>query len=194
MRITVVTPTIMRAALKQTVEALDGILREGDEHLVVRDACARTRDEHVLKELPMSRWVQYFECHWQGSRFGNAQRDVAFEMARGDCIVCLDDDDMPVKEAYDVLHELEPDPDTVHVFRMHRLDDNRMFMAEIQQHGSIGGPMCVYPKRPDLPLWMKHNRYESDWLVFEEVRDGMGLKIVCHPEIICRVSAQNIGR
>ena len=192
MRITVVTPTIFRPSLKETVEALDNILTEGDEHLVIRDASRPPVDIPLIKALPQSRWALYFEGFFPESKYGNAQRDAGIQMARGDCIVFLDDDDLPEPQGYEVLHGLEYDPEVVHVFGMYREMDDKTFRAEVQEHGELGGPMVVLPKRDDLPRWYEVNQYSTDWAIFQKVKE-MGLKIVCHDEIICRVPRANLG-
>ena len=118
-----------------------------------------------------------------GSTFGNAQRDYAHIVAQGDCIVYMDDDDWPGKEAFSVLHKLEKNKDTVHFFRMR--NRNIVYLSNIPLVGQMGGPQCVPPVREDLPLWMSNNIYEADGVFLCKCHDLY--HPVYHDEVICYI-------
>jgi glycosyltransferase involved in cell wall biosynthesis len=193
MRITVVTPTIMRPSLRDTVKAVWDCLLPGDEHIIVRDAATNARDEGMLMELPVSPFTRYFEANIPGSRYGNGQRDCAIQMAAGDCIVYIDDDDLPGRAAFDVLHREEPNPDACHLFSMLNESTGRLFGTDDLSATNVGGPQLVVPNRKDLPKWLDANDYMSDFDVIQRTTQMPGMWVKHHPEIICYVSKQSYG-
>lgn len=194
MKITVVTPTIFRPTLRRAVEGVAEYLLPGDEHIIVRDAARDAADLDLYKNLPVNEYTKYFEAYVPYSEYGNAQRDLAIHMAAGDCIVYLDDDDLPHADAYKVLHELEFDPNVTHVFRMYREYDRNTFTGETHMLGHLGGPMVVAPRRPDLPKWHNSSSYTSDFTWFSRVKNLPGMEVINHEEFICIVPIPSNGK
>ena len=194
MKITVVTPTIFRPTLRRAVEEVGQLLLPGDEHIVVRDAARDAADLDLYKNLPVNEYTKYFEAYVPFSSFGNAQRDLAIHMAAGDCIVFLDDDDLPHPDAYKVIHELEPDPNVTHVFKMYREYDRLTFEGGVHKIGGFGGPMLVAPRRPDLPKWYNSNNYISDFLWGTALKNLPGMRFENHEEFICIVPTPSTGK
>jgi glycosyltransferase involved in cell wall biosynthesis len=193
MKISVITPTIFRSSLKYCVEEVDKLLREGDEHIVVFDTNREPQDKELYKSAPFGT-ASFYETGLPNHNFGNLQRDAGIEVATGEALVFLDDDDIPFKAAYDVLHNLEYDRDTVHMFKMYHTPMGKMLTPNKQQYGCIGTPMWVVPKRDDLPKWADNNGYDSDFLFFTNLKKMSDIKIVCHEEVICIVPKQNFGQ
>lgn len=192
MKISVITPTLFRTSLKYCVSEVARLLRDGDEHIVVRDS-SRPPANQKLYETVMNE-PGFYEMKVKGSAFGNGQRDFGIRLAKGEALVFLDDDDLPFEDGYKVLHDLEYDKDTMHIFRMLRLPDKQMFYAEAQTYGGIGCPMVVVPNRPDLPSWAEDNTYASDFIWFTKVAALPGMKIVCHDELIAIIPVSSLGQ
>lgn len=194
MKITVVTPTIMRASLRDTIAAVAECLLPGDEHLIIRDCTAEPRDFTVADSPPTNEYTLWYESSIPHSRFGNGQRDCGIQLARGDCIVFIDDDDLPCKPAFDVLHNETADQNTCHLFPMFNVKIDRVYTTDDLTVSNIGGPQMVVPNRKDLPKWLDANDYTSDFYFIQRTSEMPGMWLKHHPEIICRVDGQSFGK
>lgn len=195
MKITVVTPTIFRPSLRKVVEEVAKCLLPGDEHIIVRDGETHARDKSMLDSPPMSEYTVYYEAGTQESRYGNFQRDCAIQIAAGDCVVFIDDDDLPNKVAYDILHEENADPNTIHMFSMQNTGSGYVYHStDGLGFGQVGTPMCVVPNRKDLPNWCDTNGADSDNIFINRVAAMPGMWIKHHPEIICYVPRHSCGK
>jgi len=178
MRITVVTPTRGdRDSINSTIATVASLLLPGDEHLLIHDA---PPDAPILK-YESSLFTSLHRHHVVGSVYGNAQRDYAASIAKGDCLVYIDDDDWPGPDAFRVLHATEADPNKVHFFRMQ--NHGFTFPSDRPIVGTMGGPQCVPPVRTDLPRWAQHNVYEADGHFLMEC--ARRYEKVFHSEVIC---------
>lgn len=183
MRITVVTPTRgIRDTLNNVIEQVAKLLLPGDEHLLIYDA----PDNAPQLDYRSSLFTKLHRVHVPGSVYGNAQRDFAATVAQGDCLVYMDDDDLPGAAAFAALHAAEPDRNVTHFFRMQTRGG--FFNSNTPGVGQMGGPQCVPPVRPDLPKWMSHNIYEADGYFL--VKCHKSYRPVYHQEIICYVRGQ----
>jgi len=180
MTLSIITPTTLeRVSLYQTIDAVSAMRAEGDEHIVVIDG------DTIPHWLPTPAGVTYWTCKSRKSIYGNAQRDLGMAKATGQLLVFLDDDDLPGKDAYDVLHALPSDNLTCHMFAMKYNGGATKDAKASIPFSQVGGPQLVVPNRPDLPKWMSQNLYEAD---FHFMRGCVNmLSVIEHPEIICYV-------
>ena len=118
-----------------------------DQHIVIGDgpqpdaaSWMPARDERF----------NYYE-HGPTHDFGNSQRDFAIQMARGDFLMFIDDDDaiIPGVLASDIRPALARAPHDCHVFRMRGHPCRRSLML-----GDLGGSMLICPNVPSkLGRW-----------------------------------------
>ena len=186
MRITVVTPTRgTRLTLDGVIERVGKLLLPGDEHLLIYDAPEKAPQLKFRSSL----FTKLFRYQHPSSVFGNAQRDFALTVAKGDCLVYMDDDDWPGPAAFAALHAAVADPNVAHFFRMKA--KHGVYPSDRPIVGEMGGPQCVPPVRPDLPKWMDANVYEADGHFLGKVHSLY--TPVHHNEIICYVRGSEWG-
>ena len=127
MRLSVITPTVARDSLRETLASIAPQLRLGDEHIVVGDgpqfAAAAICSEFVVSyhDGPISgSWVLH-----SGDYGAKARR-------RGDWLLFCDDDDVFTPGALDVVRRrvVVDNPTTPHVFRMERTRWNDVLWAD----------------------------------------------------------------
>lgn len=193
MKITVVTPTIMRASLRQMVDDVAKCLLPGDEHLIIRDGLSAPRDPGVVDNPPTSAYTKWLSLSDEASDWGNAQRDLGIQEASGDCIVFLDDDDMPAKGGYDKLHSLEPDSNMSYMFMMSNISTNVLLTGEEVRLGGVSTQMFVTPNRKDLPKWADDNSYGSDYTFIKNVLSMPGMGMTRHELLLCLYQGQHFG-
>jgi hypothetical protein len=185
MTLSIITPTnLNRVHLYKTIEGAQSVMAEGDRHIIIVDGPAIPR---MLPDHPNLFYTTHQHKH---SIVGNAQRDHGIQnYATGDMIVFLDDDDMPDKAAYDVLHALEPDKFGCHMFSMKYKNGGTKAPNKKIPGARVGGPQLVVPNNGLLPKWMDHNAYEADWWFMKACSERF--HITEHPEIICHVGGLN---
>ena len=182
MRLTVITPTLGRETLRDTLASIAPQLRIGDEHLVIGDGpqpdAAAMCAEFVVSyhDGPVSR------------SYGTAQRDHGIGIARGDWLLFCDDDDLFAPDALATVRRVVADnPATPHVFRMRRQRYGDVLWADRDvREGNVGTPMIVTPRYDDLPLWADGQMsYTADHRFIKRVTDAHG--IAWREEVICIV-------
>ena len=93
MRYSLITPTLVRNSLKRLCDSIDSQTDTDWEHLVVLD-CELSREQWAIIDSikhPQRRIIRCMKTHPKD--FGNAARREAFDLATGDYILQIDDDD-----------------------------------------------------------------------------------------------------
>jgi glycosyltransferase involved in cell wall biosynthesis len=99
MLLTIVTPTILRETLARTCASID---RQGFadwEHLVMID---RPAESFSLQPL-MDERRKFIFCQAAHNDYGNSCRRKAYELAQGEYIFCIDDDDFLMPGALELI-------------------------------------------------------------------------------------------
>ena len=183
MRLTVITPTLARPSLCDTLASIAPQLHDGDEHLVIGDG-AQPRAAEMCAE--------YGASYQDGPRthnYGAAQRDVGMVLAQGDWLLFCDDDDTFTPDALATVRQVVVDnPITPHLFRMrYRAGGGSLWRDEVVREGNVGTPMIVVPAGLVLPAWSDGHpvAYTSDHRFIQRVTYLYG--VIWRKEIICIV-------
>lgn len=165
MTISVVMPTTGRPTLAAAISSVVDQLEDDDRLIVVCDTingnpvCARA----IVSDFQPAN-IDYLECGVPGSRFGNGQRDrgLAFAAGRSSHVAFLDDDDVWVHGAYDiVVGTVSADPQAAHIFRAEWGPGHhwhgRLWAEPVFRVGNVGTPMLILPNRPYRASWMDSN-------------------------------------
>lgn len=84
---TIITPTINRTTLIQTCDSIDAQECKEWEHLIISDGCAVT---HISKANEEKRRIVITP---RTNNYGNSQRHLGSQLAKGKYLLYLDDDD-----------------------------------------------------------------------------------------------------
>lgn len=183
MRLTVITPTLARPSLRDTLASIAPQLHDGDEHIVIGDG-AQPRAAEACAEYGAS-----YQDGPQTHNYGAAQRDVGISLARGDWLLFCDDDDTFTPDALATVRQVVVDNPTMpHLFRMrYRASGVVLWQDDIVCEGNVGTPMIVVPTCLELPAWSDGHpvAYTSDHRFIQRVTDLYG--VVWRKEIICIV-------
>jgi hypothetical protein len=162
----VIVPTIGRPTLSRTLASID-IQRmvPGDQTIVVHD------------DPPHRDW-------------GAWARTEGMKQATGDFLLFMDDDDVYVPGAFDVIRAaVAAIPEHVHIFRMRRFapfNDILWGFKDLSAPGQVGTPMFVVPNRRDwLGTWS--TRYECDFDFLVTTTRKMGRNPTWHQDLIAEV-------
>jgi len=94
MRYTFITPTLVRDTLPRLCESIDKQTNGDWEHIIVIDCPMTPHKEEVLAQVKSDPRRKIVTCTTQHVRdFGNAARRQAFDIAEGEYILDIDDDD-----------------------------------------------------------------------------------------------------
>lgn len=152
--IAIITPTISRPTLRRALTSAR--LTPDDEWLVIGDG-PQPEAEKVCKGLAILPYLRYVEGKPTGNR-GNEQRDFGMMLAAADYLLFLDDDDVFVSGAIDVVRrhlDEQPHPHPI-IFRM--FHNGGVIWASPELHpGNVGGAMFCAPNIKDkLGRWTGH--------------------------------------
>ena len=182
MRLTVITPTISRPSLRDTLASIAPQLAAGDEHLVIGDG-PQPDAAAMCAEFGAS----YHDGPVSGS-WGTAQRDYGIGLATGDWLLFCDDDDVFAPGALDAVRAAVVDnPRTPHVFKMRRerYHDELWAFPEIRE-GNVGTPMIVTPRFAMMPTWVdRWHAYTADCRFAQRLADAHG--VIWRKEVLCIV-------
>lgn len=92
-------PTLITTA----VEALDGQDYENLEIVLVDDGSERSESEHALAEIAAHNWRHELRLVRQENRYLGAARNAGTAAGRGDLVVFVDDDDVPMEHFVSTL-------------------------------------------------------------------------------------------
>src|SRR6516164_8646027 len=93
MRYSLLTPTLCRPTLKRLCDSIDAQSSTSWEHIVIVD-CDPTPEQRVILESiqhPQRRIVRCSKSHVRD--YGNTARREGYDIAQGDYILQIDDDD-----------------------------------------------------------------------------------------------------
>ena len=182
MRLSVITPTIGRASLRDTLASVAPQLRRGDEHIIIGDG-VQPDARAMCAEFVVSYQDGPLSRSW-----GTAQRDYAISVAAGDWLLFCDDDDVMTPDALETVRAVVVDnPGKPHIFRMRRsLYGDELWADREIREGNVGTPMIVTPRFPDLPKWVDtYHAYTADHRFAKRITDAHG--VVWRSEVICLV-------
>ena len=154
-----ITPTISRPTLKRAL--LSARLTPEDEWLVIGDG-PQPEAERMVRDLAVIPYLRYLEGPFS-QNWGCEQRDLAMSVSDRDYFLFLDDDDVFVPRAIDIvryhLEALAPRP---MIFRMYHNGRVRWESREMFP-GNICTSMFCLPNAPDkLGRWSNGGGYSSD--------------------------------
>lgn len=94
MRYTLITPTLIRDTLPRLCKSIDSQTNGDWEHIVVIDCPLTEHKKIILDQIPPNPKRQFITCTKEHAKdFGNAARRQAFDIAQGEYILDIDDDD-----------------------------------------------------------------------------------------------------
>ncbi|MHC4698486.1 MAG: glycosyltransferase family A protein [Planctomycetota bacterium] len=150
--ISLITPTLGRESLSDTIESVIPQLMPRDEWLIVADGfqqgartiVSKTYSKYELAGLT----IRYWEKHVPGSTYGNAQRNHAIGWARTDYLMFLDDDDHLLPGALNAVRR-----EGVHgvplMFKMvHAARGCTLWEEPVVREANVGGAMFCVPNIP----------------------------------------------
>lgn len=181
MRLTVITPTIARPSLRETLTSIAGQLGAGDEHLVIGDGpqpdaaamCAEFGATYLTG--PASRG------------YGMLQRDCGISVATGEYVAFCDDDDVFTPDALATIRAaIGEHPGTPLLFRMATPWLGVLWQERVVREGNVGTPMIVTPRYDDIPRWHDDGLlYTGDHRFIKRLTDAHG--VAWREEVICIV-------
>ena len=182
----IITPTICRSTLARTRASIDAQMLPGDEHIIVADG----ELEAWVHDGPQ---VRLLSTPFVGG-VGNPQRDAAINVARGDYLLFVDDDDVLADGALATIRPIvAQDAGALFIFRSEYNgyafvpDGTILWRTPRIVDGNVGTGMIVCPRRPDLPSWCKHGMrtYNADMFFALEAAAVVG-KVTWRSEILTR--------
>lgn len=192
--ICVITPTIGRPSLRNTLES--GVLGEGDSWRVIADGevahiVMMANIKNLLHTMPYVCLRAYL-----GTRgdYGNRLRDMAMSIARENYFVFLDDDDIFAPGAVKIIKEAiaKHYPRPI-IFKMINGNGEILWRNREVTPGNVGGSMFVCPNIPGkLGKWDNGAGHRSDYEFIRQTLESYGpgwrQEIVWSDEVIihCR--------
>lgn len=149
-RISVIIPTLGRTSLRMALESLKRQLLGGDEVLVVGDG-PQPGARKIAKKFGES--FRYEETE-PTNCWGHAQRNLGMELAKGDYLAFLDDDDLSFFGALaSMREEIGQHSQKLLIFRMKHTGAVLWKDPELRLN-NISSQMYCFPNRPDrLAQW-----------------------------------------
>lgn len=173
--ISIIVPTCGRSTLIPALQSVIPQLREGDEIIVIGDGEQPTARQ--LVERMQRSDIHYLE-HGPTNFFGNAQRNLAMSLARGDMIAFLDDDDTYYATAlHNIRTAASEAPNRPLMFRL-RSDEPAFLIWKTPdlQVGNISGGAFVIPNQPDrIAEWPTPETRRGDWSDVTFIEDTLAL-------------------
>ena len=187
MRLSVITPTVARDSLRNTLASIAPQLQPDDQHLVIGDGA----------QLDAASWCAEFGAEYHDGPsihdWGVSQRDYGITLATGDVLLFCDDDDVFTTDALATVRAAVADnPTTPHIFRMFLAHLGRsLWKTQEVREGNVGTPMIVTPRYDDLPRWAdRFNPYTADHRFAKRITDAHG--VIWREEVICIVRPEYI--
>lgn len=162
-RLSIILATTFRSTIIRAIASATSQMIDGDELLIVGDSQIAE-----LSDTIYSSSIHLIYCR-PGSDWGNLERNVGMQYARGTHLMFLDDDDEFTPAALEaVRNSLIANPDRPHMFRM--IDPNGLVLWQTREikAGNHGTPMFVTPNNHrKLGQWPR-NVYEGDFAFCQE--------------------------
>jgi glycosyltransferase involved in cell wall biosynthesis len=119
--------------------------------------------------------------------FGHAARNQLMLAARGNALCFMDDDDVYVPGALDVIRAaFEADPTCMHMFRMRYADGRELWRTTDVSCGNVSTQMVVCPNNQPMLGRFGEGVYEGDYHFIKSSMDRFG-QMVWHQEMIALV-------
>lgn len=155
----IVVPTAGRASLRRTLESMAPQMRKGDRCLVVGDTLdgPLPHTEAIVADYP---WCRYRPHAGKAHTWGHEQINIGLRLVGGDWVMCQDDDDIYVPDAFDAIRGViaalhRPRPLLFRFRSYHNgivyWDDYARAHYDLHRtvpEGHIGGHCLVTPNRP----------------------------------------------
>ncbi|MCU1301034.1 MAG: hypothetical protein JWQ87_1318 [Candidatus Sulfotelmatobacter sp.] len=166
MRYSIITPTICRESLLRLFLSIDGQTQSDWEHLVVIDTPhhSLTRDQRKIIEstlIPPRANRSFSYCERKHNNYGHTCRHQAWERAKGDYILYLDDDDYLAH--HEALSVLDSVVEAWAVFPV--LRHGQLFFNLPPGTARTGTGMFIHKR--EIGKWPDSNAYEADGLFVE---------------------------
>ena len=192
-RLSLICPTIGRGTLSQLVDSVRSQMHPGDEFIIVGDGPQPGINAAGLNAMP---GVRYVETPTRTGDFGCTPCDYGIEIATGDLVFFIGDDDVCPEGAFDAIHKgVESDPDVPHIFSM--MHTGRKLGNSINCC-YVSGQQIVVPrdmsKMPRMADCDPGQIAVSDWVFIDKVHRAWNMRTLFHQEIIAILYNQNNGR
>ena len=183
----IITPTICRRSLVDTLNSVGRQMARYDEHIVVSDGAP---DHWVRDEISARARTTLLHTE-RISGYGNVQRDLGIEAATGDYLIFVDDDDVLVEGALDVIRPLVADsPGSLFLFKTRYEGYNSIPQGEVLwktphvYQSNVGTGMIVAPRLLTMPKWSigDGRLYDADFHFIKAMADMV--PVVWRDEII----------
>lgn len=158
----IIIPTCGRVSLQHTLNSLrTQELLPGDEIIVVTDGPQPLAAELFRRAGLPGRCITTAATR----DFGGTQRNHGMQLARGDYLLFMDDDDVYADGALTIIRAaLREAPDRPHVFRMRYNDGRFLWDTPRLELGNISTQMFVVPRHPSLTPWDSEHGHDFRFL------------------------------
>ncbi len=163
-RFSVIIPTRGRRSLGRTLESIrNQPPAEGDEVLLIGDGAQPLAREILERSGLPGRFVETAAT----ADYGGTQRNLGLELARGDYVLFMDDDDVYTRGAFARIRAiLAENPDRPHLFRMRYASSGKVLWSTREAAlGNISTQMIVFPNRSDFRPWDSEHGHDHRFVV-----------------------------
>lgn len=162
-RFSIIVPTCGRRSLARTLESIRRQPPEpGDEVLVIADGPEPVAEELFDRSGLPGRYVETAATR----DWGGTQRNRGMDLATGDYLLFMDDDDVFAAGALATVRAaLAAAPGLPHLFRMRYPDGGVLWTDRVLRLGNVSTQMLAWPNRPDLARWDQLHGHDYRFLV-----------------------------
>ncbi len=173
--ICVITPTIGRPTLRQTLESGAQDLESGDLWMVLGDG-PQPEALQICKQSLYACKFAFLESVAPLGDYGNTLRDQAMSIATQDYFIFLDDDDIFAPNAIRIIkHEIAKHHPRPIMFRMINGNGELFWDTREVTPGNVGGSMFCCPNTPGkLGTWANSTGHRSDFNFIEQTLELYG--------------------
>jgi glycosyltransferase involved in cell wall biosynthesis len=167
--ICVITPTIGRPTLRQTLESGAADLGIDDLWLVLGDG-PQPEALKICQQVDFNCQSAFLESQDIRGDYGNSLRDQAMSIAKQDYFIFLDDDDIFAPNAIGIIkREIKEHYPRPIMFRMINGNGEIIWRTREVTAGNVGGSMFCCPNTPGkLGTWANGSGHRSDFNFIEE--------------------------
>jgi hypothetical protein len=163
-RLSIIIPTSGRRSLGRTLDSIrDQRLIEGDEVLLIGDG----PQPLALELFQRSGLPGLYQETPETRDYGGTQRNRGLDLASGDYLLFMDDDDVFEEGAADLIRSaLATHPGRPHLFRMRYASTGRLLWADrTLTLGNVSTQMIAFPNHPRLRRWDSRHGHDHRFLV-----------------------------
>lgn len=167
--ICIITPTIGRATLRQTLESGIAYLAPNDLWIVSCDG-PQPDTLKIFEGILFNCQAAFLESVAPLGDYGNPLRDHAMNIATQDCFIFLDDDDVFAPNAILIIkREIAEHHPRPLMFRMINGNGELLWRTREVTPGNVGGSMFCCPNTPGrLGKWANGTGHRSDFNFIEQ--------------------------